>query len=367
MRLVGACLTGFGTTIVLLWLLRPLASFIGLVDIPGGRKHHQRAVPLIGGIAMFGAFLCALMLLQGTPLPGMPALLAASALLIVVGFWDDYREVPVQARFAAQIGAAAIMIYGGDVVLLDLGRAIIPDEVVLLGLLAVPFTAFCAVGIINAMNMADGIDGAAGGLAAITLLSLAAAAHVAGLEGSVAVLLLAASTVSGFLCFNLRFPWRRQGASVFMGDGGSTFLGLFLAWFLIKLSQGEQRAFAPVTALWMFALPLLDTGSLIVRRMLRGRSPFSADREHLHHVLLAVGYSVNQTVSALWGLSLGLALIGLAGFYCGVGESVMFYAFMGLFALYFYATQRAAEAIKLIRPHQEPVGMSSVTLQGRKG
>lgn len=358
MRFVGAFLVGFLTTVLLLWVLKPLASSIRLVDLPGGRKQHQRAVPLIGGIAMFGGFLSAFLTLPGPFVADMPALLAASALLIIVGLMDDYRELSILTRFFVQMGAAWIMVHWGDVALHDLGRPFLPGETVSLGRLTVFFTMFSTVGVINAMNMADGLDGAAGGMAAITLLLLALAAQVAGLQESVNILLLAASAVLAFLCFNLRFPWRRQGASVFMGDAGSTFLGLFLAWFFIKLSQGEHRAFMPVTALWMFALPLLDTVSVMIRRALKRRSPFAPDREHLHHMLLAAGYGVNKTVLILWSMTLGLALIGLAGFYFKVAESVMFYGFLVLFGFYVYVLQHARKAGKLIKLDAEGLSAS---------
>lgn len=359
MRFLGALLVGFLTTVLLLWVLKPLASSIRLVDLPGGRKQHRRAVPLIGGIAMFGGFLSAFLTLPGPFVADMPALLAASVLLIIVGLVDDYRELSVPIRFFVQISAAWIMIHWGDVVLHDLGHPFLPGETVSLGRFAVPFTMVSTVGVINAMNMADGLDGAAGGMAAITLLLLALAAQVAGLQESVNTLLLAASAVLAFLCFNLRFPWRRvQGASVFMGDAGSTFLGLFLAWFFIKLSQGEHHAFMPVTALWLFALPLLDTVSVMIRRALKKRSLFAPDREHLHHMLLAAGYGVTQTVLILWGVTLSLALIGLAGFYFNVAESVMFYGFVALFGLYVYVLQHADKARKRIKPNSE--GLSGI-------
>jgi UDP-GlcNAc:undecaprenyl-phosphate/decaprenyl-phosphate GlcNAc-1-phosphate transferase len=353
MKFLGTYLIGFLTTVLLLWLLKPLALYIRLVDPPGGRKYHQQPVPLIGGIAMFGGFLGAVFILPGPLLDGGLALLASLALVVIFGLWDDYRALSVQTRFAAQVGAAWIMIHWGDVVLYDLGRLFLPGETVLLGPLAVPFTIFSTVGVINAMNMADGVDGAAGGMAVLTMFLLALAAPIATLQESVDTLLLATSAVLAFLCFNLCLPWRRkEGASVFMGDAGSTFLGLFLAWFFIKLSQGEQRAFTPVTALWMFALPLLDTVTLLIRRVLKGRSPFAADREHLHHLLLLTGYSVNQTVLILWSLSLGLALIGLAGFYFNIPESVMFYGFLGLSTLYFYEMQHAWKVMKPTRYHK---------------
>jgi UDP-GlcNAc:undecaprenyl-phosphate GlcNAc-1-phosphate transferase len=134
-----------------------------------------------------------------------------------------------------------------------------------------------------------------------------------------------------------------------MGDAGSMFLGFVLTWLLISLSQGENRVIAPVTALWLFAMPLLDTISLMIRRLLKGRSPFSADREHLHHVLQAAGYSVNQSVLTIHGLALAAALVGVGGLYMKAPDWVMFYGFLGLFALYFCGVRQAWKVMKVVR------------------
>jgi UDP-GlcNAc:undecaprenyl-phosphate/decaprenyl-phosphate GlcNAc-1-phosphate transferase len=140
------------------------------------------------------------------------------------------------------------------------------------------------------------------------------------------------------------------------------FLGFGLAWFLIDLSQGGDQLIAPVTALWLFALPLFDTVSLMVRRVLRGRSPFSADREHFHHVLQAAGYGVTQSVLIMHGLALSLALVGLGGVYAGVPDWIMLYGFLGLFALYFGGMTHAWKVMKLIRRRHRSRAASSSSL-----
>lgn len=347
MRLFSACFIGSVVTVLSLMWLRPIALRFRLLDAPSGRKDHLRPVPVIGGIAMFGGLVCATVTLPAAE-PMLGALLATSALLVIIGLWDDYRGLSAHTRFAVQIGAALLMIYWGEVSLHDLGDLFWPGATFALGLCAIPFTVFCTVGVINAMNMVDGLDGLAGGIAGMSLLLLAWAAFVAGLYTDVHLLLLAAGVVFTFLCFNLRFPWRRRGAKVFMGNAGSMFLGLILAWLLIKLSQGEQRAFAPVTALYLFGLPLLDTFSLTIRRIVKHRSPVAGDREHLHHILMRAGYSVNQSVLIMWGLGLAMGMTGLTALYFRIAESAMFYAFLGLFFLYFYATKRACAAMEVI-------------------
>ncbi len=120
-----------------------------------------------------------------------------------------------------------------------------------------------------------------------------------------------------------------------MGDAGSLFLGFVLVWFLVALSQGEERRLAPVTALWLCALPLIDTISMMVRRMLLRRSPFLVDQEHFHHILLAAGFSPKQTLVMMLSVALDAACTGLAGHFLGVPEHWMFFGFLGLLALHF--------------------------------
>src|SRR3569832_909431 len=130
------------------------------------------------------------------------------------------------------------------------------------------------------------------------------------------------ASIVGFLIFNARSPWCKR-AKVFMGDAGSMFLGFALARFLIDFSQGDQRIMHPVIALWIFAVPLMDTVAVMLRRIMTGHSPFSADRMLLHHLLLSMGLCVGQTVLLIWGLAVVLALIGILGHSYGISDMAM--------------------------------------------
>ncbi|HKJ23095.1 MAG TPA: undecaprenyl/decaprenyl-phosphate alpha-N-acetylglucosaminyl 1-phosphate transferase, partial [Gammaproteobacteria bacterium] len=198
----------------------------------------------------------------------------------------------------------------------------------------IPFTVFSAVGVINALNMIDGLDGLAGSLALVALVSLSFTVLHSGHSASAHLLLIAVAVVVAFLLFNLRFSERRP-ARVFMGDSGSMFLGFVLTWYVIELSQGPVRVIAPVTALWVLAIPLFDAVYIMFRRMLMGLSPFAADRDHLHHLLQTLGLSAVQTLVVIVTAAVVLALFGLYGLYHGFSEARMFYGFLGLFALYF--------------------------------
>lgn len=311
------------------------ADRLGWVDRPNARKHHPQPVPLTGGIAMCVAFCLSLPLMPDTPGTYLP-LLAGIVLLALVGVYDDLCQIQPSTRFLFQSGAVLIMTLGGHVELLSLGNLLGWGNITL-GVMAIPFTLFGVVGVINAFNMMDGVDGLAGGLALIAmgwLLTLNLTAPVPDRLANDALLVLA-MVVVGFLCFNLRHPWRVR-ASVFMGDSGSTMLGFALGWFVVSLSQdcGSQAVMTPMTAVWILAVPLLDTITVMVRRLGAGQNPFSADRQHLHHLLLHRGYSDGQVTALLLVGALISGAVGVAAYRLQVPEFVQLYSFLGLFLLY---------------------------------
>jgi UDP-GlcNAc:undecaprenyl-phosphate/decaprenyl-phosphate GlcNAc-1-phosphate transferase len=339
-------LVAFFSTIVFILLFRKHAERLGLVDVPGGRKNHEGAVPVIGGIAIlvsfiFSSFAC------GQPLDSFHSFFVNLLLLTVVGTLDDLHDLSARTRFFAQIVAALLMTSWGGVFIDDLGN-LFGNGTVHLHNWAIPFTVFCVLGVINAFNMIDGVDGLAGGLVFIALVLFGSTALLAGLTIHATLIFLLASAVLGFLVFNMRSPWRSK-AAVFMGDAGSMMLGYALARFAVDLTDSDSRALTPITAVWILAIPLMDTVNTMVRRMLKGRSPFSADREHLHHIFLRAGYSVSRTVVMILSVSLLLGLIGLAGWHYGVPEYMMFYAFLLLFALYSFAMSHAWKVMKAIK------------------
>jgi UDP-GlcNAc:undecaprenyl-phosphate GlcNAc-1-phosphate transferase len=180
------------------------------------------------------------------------------------------------------------------------------------------------------------MDGLSGAMFLITAAGMAGFAGLAGQMGMLWFLLIATAAVLGFLSLNARFPWNGQ-ARVFMGNSGSLLLGLLLAWCLIKLGSGPDRAFMPMTAVWLFAVPLLDTATLISRRWGEGRSAFSADQNHLHHAFLRAGYSVDTALAVIAAFSVALAAIGVAFELSALPDYCSFYTFMLIaFIYYFY-------------------------------
>ncbi len=329
-------------------LFIPISSRLGLIDIPGGRKLHDGAVPVIGGIGMFLGLVVSGMLFS-SDLVSFLALALSLAIIMLVGVLDDQRDLSVKARFFAQILATLLMVFVADVCLIDLGD-LLGFGNISLGWFAVPFTVFCVVGVINAMNMLDGIDGLAGSISLVIFVSMAALAFMSGAAEVGDVLLVYVAVITAFLLFNVR-AFGRKSARIFMGDAGSMFLGFSIAWFLIDLSQGDKQAFSPVTALWIFALPLIDTCSIMLRRVRRGQSPFKADREHLHHFFERAGFSINQTLVVLVLAQSLFCLIGLLGHWYAVPEFVMLILFIALFSAYYFVFSHAWRAAKFIKGH----------------
>ena len=163
----------------------------------------------------------------------------------------------------------------------------------------------------------------------IPLLVLIGVAQMAGDRPAAMELLVLAGAVCGFLSFNLRSPWRNR-ALVFMGDTGGLLLGLFLAWYSIRLAGADASRIRPITSVWILAVPLLDMGAVMFLRMLQKKSPFAADRQHLHYILIDIGFSVGQVVGMMGVASVATSALALLAEAHGVPEYVMFAAFVGL-------------------------------------
>ena len=318
--------------------LLPLARWVDLVDHPGGRKVHESSTPLTGGPAIF---LVLLIVLVWT-LPGdrfVQALGIGGAILFVTGMLDDYRHLSPTLRFLIQVVACLAMILWADVRLVDFGR-LIWDGTFALGIVAVPITIFAAMGVINSFNMIDGMDGLAGSIFLVAALGMSLFAGMAGETAILWLLLVSMAAVLGFLVLNARLPWNPR-ARAFLGDAGSLLLGFILAWCFISLGSdwggSHGRAYMPMTAVWLIAVPLLDTSTQIWRRWRSGESAFAADQYHLHHAFLRAGFSIGRTWIAITSLAVALGLTGVILELAGVPDYASFYIFMVFaFAYYFY-------------------------------
>ncbi|MDT0619864.1 MraY family glycosyltransferase [Salinisphaera sp. P385] len=304
---------------------------IGLIDAPGGHKHHDRTVPVAGGLAMALTILLIVPWFLGLGTMHI-ALYAGLALATAVGIGDDLFHLSARRRLLFQVVITFVaFVLVPEMRIVQLGDLVGLGNITLPGLAGVVFTLFACVGVMNAVNMIDGVDGLAGlfGLQAAMAFMVIGSAH-AGVTILAAIL---AATILGFLLFNLRHPWRGR-ARVFMGDGGSILLGFALTWCAVASSQPAAAPVQPMVMVWLFGLPLLDTGYLIMARTLRGTSPMGADRRHFHHVLLAAGLTPGQTTVVWNAVAAAFIGIGVTAYWQGLPADALFYGFLVVTVIY---------------------------------
>ena len=306
-----AFIVSFAFTFATTPLVRRFAFKIGAIDIPkDNRRMHKKPTPRIGGLAIIFGFTVAT-LCFAQPSRQLYGTLAGAAIIAVMGVIDDCKNLPAKLKFVIQIIATLVVVFAGDIkidvftnpnFLSDNPYWVLPEW------LSVTLTVIWIVFITNAVNFIDGLDGLAAGVSAIMSISLVFISIRVG-EYSIAILGIALmGSCFGFLPFNF------NPAKIFMGDTGSTFLGFMLATLSI---QGVFKSYAVISfavPLLILGLPLFDALFAMIRRILRGQSPMTADRGHLHHRLVDMGFSQKQTVFILYAISgvLGITAVLLA-------------------------------------------------------
>lgn len=274
-----------------------LAKWLRAADIPSDRKVHKMPMPRLGGLAMAAGTI--LPLVMWAPLqPQVVAFLCGVAIIVFFGVWDDIRHLDYRVKFFGQILAVLVVILYGGVAIryLPFGKLEpLPSYI------ATPLTVFALVGVTNAINLADGLDGLAGGITLLSLASMAALAYMTPDAGFVLLATISvAGSILGFLRYNT-FP-----ARIFMGDGGSQLLGFCVGVLAVTLTQETNTALSPALPLLILGLPILDTLLVMAERIYEGRSPFVADRKHIHHRLLALGFDHYEAVFAIYVLQSAL-------------------------------------------------------------
>jgi UDP-GlcNAc:undecaprenyl-phosphate/decaprenyl-phosphate GlcNAc-1-phosphate transferase len=260
------------------------------VDQPGARKVHTIPVPRVGGLAMACGVLVAALLtihLQAAD----RWFLAAGGVLIAFGALDDRFDLDYRVKLLGQLLAVNIVVILGDV---QIHAITLADRIALPGWVSMPLTVLFLVGVTNAINLADGLDGLAGGTTFMCLCAVALLSSIGGPGASTALALAFAGAVLGFLRFNT------HPASVFMGDAGSQLLGFTIGVLSIGATQSATTQVSAALPVLLLALPMLDTLSVMVQRISEGRSPFSPDKNHIHHKLLAMGFGHHEAVMVIY-------------------------------------------------------------------
>ncbi len=347
------CAVAFALTVLGQWLLTPFAQRMGLLDHPLGRKDHSCPTPATGGIAMLAGVLIAGIFLVGDGSVTSLGIDLAALIVILVGVLDDKYDLSWKVRIGGQATAALVMIYLGGIRVERLGDIVglAPGS---LGLLSVPFTVFITVGLINAINMVDGADGLAGLLVFSALAMFEAAALYSGNTAESHRLPILIGAVAGFLVYNLRFPWQER-AKVFMGNAGSAFLGLALACFAVRLTQSPAHPVSPVLGPWLIIVPIIDCLVLMIRRLRRKRSPFSADRDHIHHLMIESGFGPTEAAFGLAVFSCACGLFAAEMLRLHVPHVWLVVAYLALGVLWYWMSARRTRAIRFFKWLRRPI------------
>jgi UDP-GlcNAc:undecaprenyl-phosphate GlcNAc-1-phosphate transferase len=242
---------------------------------------------------------------------------------VTIGLIDDRFDLSPWMRIPGQVAAACILMAGSGAMVTTLGDPFGTGVINFGGHSAVIFTIVITIAAINAFNMLDGMDGLAGTTALTVVLASAYLAAGAGRMMLAAVSLVIAGVICAFLIFNVPTRLNRV-VRCFMGDAGSTLLGFSVAWLCIQLSQGPARVVAPVTTWWIVALPLFELVWTTLRRVIRGVSPFRADANHFHHLLLRAGLSVRGAFGVFVVGAVLLASLGIVIERAGVPDMYSF-------------------------------------------
>ena len=282
-------------------LVRVLAFKIGAVDIPkDGRRMHSVPIPRIGGLAIFIGF--ALTILAFCPMSKFLAVALFGGLVIVVmGVLDDIFALNALLKLAVQVAVAFFAIAEGVTIdFISLGSKMIP-----LGAWSVPLTLLWIVGLTNSINLIDGLDGLACGVSIISSMSLFTVMMILGDFGSSLIIAIVIGACIGF------FPFNAHPAKIFMGDTGAQTLGYLLSLISIEGVFKTHTVFSFLIPLSIFGLPIFDTLFAIIRRLLNGKSPFSADRGHIHHRLIDLGFGQRKSTKILYSICgiLGIAAV----------------------------------------------------------
>lgn len=329
----------FLVTVLATPLVKNLAIKLGAVDLPNNRKVHQNIMPRLGGLAIFIGFFISFFLFL--PLNQVSiGLMLGSIIIVTFGMLDDVYGLPAMAKVAGQLLAAVTVILFGIQMEFVFVPFILADNWTL-GWLAIPFTLLWLVGITNAVNLIDGLDGLAAGVSAIATIVMLIMAIMKGEQFVAIYCVILLGAIIGFLLFNF-YP-----AKIFMGDTGSLFLGFNLA--AISILGFKQITLALIFPILILGVPIYDTFCAIVRRLINKQPIAVADKNHLHHCLLRLGFSHRTTVLIIYGLSIFFGVMALILTQTGL------WIFIIVVSLLAVSLQIIAEMLGLLHTKEQPV------------
>ena len=285
-------------------MVKSLAYKVGAIDVPkDNRRMHKVPIPRLGGLAIFIAFLLTTLIFADIDRQ-LQGILLGSVMIVVLGVLDDIMALKALPKLIVQIAAAGIAVYHGCVIQFFSNPNVFSDvSYVNLGWLSIPISIIWIVAITNAVNFIDGLDGLAVGVSAISTASLIVIALLVSETNIAMVLIALLGACLGFI------PYNMNPAKIFMGDTGATFLGYILATLSIT---GLFKLYAIISFAVPFLIlgvPIFDICFAFLRRIAKGQNPMVADRGHVHHRLIDMGFSQKQSVAIAYMLA---AILGLA-------------------------------------------------------
>lgn len=291
-------------------LVRKIALGLGLVDQPNQRKIHSKPIPRVGGVSLYLATLLGSLPFLNDD-PKILGVFIAATFILLVGLLDDILDLPARVKLAGQVIGCLILL--SFQVRIDFVSDFIAGHgLVALGLLTYPLTMLWVIGLTNTVNLVDGVDGLAGGIVFIALGTFLAVRVITpytqdtvAMENVLAIVAALMGSLLAFLRYNV-FP-----ASIFMGDSGAYFLGFMTASLAIVGAAKGSILYPLVIPIIAFGLPVLDVFLTIIRRYFRKVPIFQADKEHLHHKLLQMGFSQADTTRFLWMVSTCFGLLAI--------------------------------------------------------
>ena len=330
LRMLFAFIVAFLISYAATPIVKIIAFKIGAVDVPkDNRRMHKKPIARIGGIAIFYGFIISILCFAriDTSLRGI---LIGSIIIVVLGIFDDIYNLNAMLKFVVQIVAALIVVMHGVRIdhISSFGFGDAPY--ISLGMWAIPLTVIWIVGVTNAVNLIDGLDGLAAGVSTISTVSLFAISLIMKESGVAIVTAAIAGAGFGFLPYNI------HPAKIFMGDTGSTFLGFVLGSISVVGLFKSYAVISIAVPFLILGLPIFDTLFAIVRRIMHGQSPMQADRGHVHHRLIDLGFNQKQTVIILLITSGLLSLSAVVLLLCGAERAlvlivaVMFLSVVGI-------------------------------------
>lgn len=339
LTVLAAVLAAAVISFVLTPLVKHFSMRFGFVDIPKDeRRMHNQPIPTIGGLAIFAAFFLVVLVMSNISrqLIGM---LTGSLIIVLLGVVDDKYDLDAKFKFLIQILAAVIPVTQGCVIRYISNPLPIADYPYLpLRFLAIPCTIIWIVALTNAVNFIDGLDGLSVGVCSISCLSMGVIAIALG-QGSEAVILGALlGACLGFL------PYNMNPAKIFMGDTGATFLGFMLGCMSVSGLFKVYTVISFAVPILVLGVPLFDITFAFIRRLWHHVSPMHADRSHIHHRLIDMGFDQRQSVSILYLVASLLGLLAVFASTTGPGRALMVLvavAAIGCVALWLLSQGRA--------------------------